>query len=571
MRLLILPPHRDLTLAPDVPEGWQVVDVARDFFRRVLSPEAIAREAGAREGGPATAQKMRELLLLRAAQSLQERSGGEGLARLRARGAVLTALSSSQSGVRLELDGLELEDGTTERSADVLRVVGRPAPYTDELAFASERIAQAAQVRLWLEGASQLPAAVWLARACPATVALELAGPFATAHRKVLGRMTVFHRATFPEDVVPLRWRVVPLEAEPGPESLVWIPAWMGLEVHSPPKPPEEYAGFDWMSMEREGPYPRGAPGRASGQILGDAFAADVRAFTGGAPWAGHVRFSSLYQQEALVESGCRVAIVGFCSIGYERLVDLDGYGHRLSELRTCLRSLSKAGVRVVAEWWVGAPRMDEEVLELTLRRLEAEPLFDWVAGVHPFQAGAGRTPKDYRGWSLEWGDPPADFDLARTRRFEAPGTVSRTRLPEVLETLSSQLQRQVPLSPGRVAGAYLHHPPPREPMPAPPPQVEASEDAPPPEPPRPSRVRMDPDCAVVRLPASLEGAPEAAWYVANLRTGRRLAVEAWLAPVLDALRDFTPAEEAFAGVEELRRASLVDSLVSESVLVPRF
>ena len=107
--------------------------------------------------------------------------------------------------------------------------------------------------------------------------------------------------------------------------------------------------------------------------------------------------------------------------------------------------------------------------------------------------------------------------------------------------------------------------------MPAPPPQVEASEDGPPPEPPRPSHVRMDPDCAVVRLPASLEGAPEATWYAANLRTDRRLAVEAWLAPVLDALRDFTPMEEAFARVEEPQRASLVDTLVGESVLVPRF
>ncbi len=70
MRLLVLPPHRDPTLAPDVPEG--------------------------------------ELLLLRAAQALLERGGGEERARLRAWGAVLTALSGPPSAVRLGLEGLGL-------------------------------------------------------------------------------------------------------------------------------------------------------------------------------------------------------------------------------------------------------------------------------------------------------------------------------------------------------------------------------------------------------------------------------------------------------------------------------
>ncbi|HEY0093083.1 MAG TPA: hypothetical protein VGB96_02110, partial [Archangium sp.] len=296
-----------------------------------------------------------------------------------------------------------------------------------------------------------------------------------------------------------------------------------------------------------------------------------------GAPWAGHVGFMSLYAPEALVESGCRVALVGFCALGEGHVRDLDGWSHPLGPrgaLDSQLQRLREAGVRVVAEWWVGAPGMDEAVLEETLRRLEAKPLFDWVAGVHPFQAGAGRTPRDYKGWHLDWGDPPADFDLARTRRFEAPGTVPPARLPEVLEALGGRLHRHRPASLGRVAGAYLHIPPLREPVPAPPPQVEAPEtpgDAPPQEPPRPSRVRLEQDCAVVRLPASLEGAPGEAWYVVNLRTGRSLAVEAWLAPLLDALHDFTPVEEAFAGVPEPRRASLVETLVGESVLEPRF
>ena len=67
MKLLVLPPHRDVTCVPVAPEGWRVLDVARAFCQRVLTPETLARAVETREHGPATPQTMHELLLLRAA------------------------------------------------------------------------------------------------------------------------------------------------------------------------------------------------------------------------------------------------------------------------------------------------------------------------------------------------------------------------------------------------------------------------------------------------------------------------------------------------------------------------
>lgn len=437
MKLLVLPPHRDVTLAPDAPEGWHVLDVARAFCRRVFTWD-----------------------------------GEEGHEALRALDAVLVALSAPPSGVRLRLDDLQLDGGTLERSADVLRAASRPAPYSEDLALALERVSDAERVRLWLEDAAQLPAAAWLARACPATVPLELAGPYAHAHRKVLSRMNALHRATFPLDVAPLRWRVVPLHAEPTPESLVWVPEWLGLEVVAPPPEPTPWGGIDttftFDEMMLEAPHPPSAPGRDSGHLLGRLTPASVRAFTGGAPWAGHVTLSTvLFQAEALVESGCRLAVVPFCAMDWSSVRDLDASRPRFRRRPALVggrreRETWELGVSVVAEWWVGAPGVSEEALVATLDRLAEVrlpelvlPPFEWVAGVHPFQAGAGRISRN-----LGYGDPPATHDLARSRRVTSAEAVLPERIPLLIEELASQLARRVPLSPGRVAGAYLHVPP---------------------------------------------------------------------------------------------------------------
>ncbi|WP_164018283.1 hypothetical protein [Pyxidicoccus trucidator] len=558
MKLLVLPPHRDVTLVPEAPEGWHVVDVARDFCRRVVSDGAMADAVDARVTAPATPQSMRELLLLRAAGALSGRGDLHGPTRLRALGAVLTALSGPPSGVRLRLDDLELEAGTTERSSDVLRTAGQPAPYAEDLARAAERFTKAERVRLWLERDQQLPSAAWLARACPPEVPLEVTGPFAVAHKKVLARLPMFQRAEFLDAVPPLRWRVAPLAGESGPESLVWIPEALDLWVSTPP--PDDERG--WATLG-EVPEPVDVRALTTGQVLGVCTPEQVRVFTGGAPWGGHVGLLSLAHADALVESGCRVAVVGFCAVREDGVQEPSGHWRRRAELARGAERLRAAGVRIVAEWWVGAPGVDAAALELTLAALEAEPLFDHVAGVRPFHWPLARS-EAARGfcWSpVQVRAPAEDRDLARSTPFDAPATLSGFQLQETLTALSTRLMQRVPLNPGRVAAACLRGP--TAPLPTGASQQVDERSAAPDNPP----IRLDDDCALVHLPASLDGAAKSSWYAANLRTGTVLAMDARLAPKLSGLdRPALPAE-VLGAVPEAQRRKLVDTLVGKSVL----
>ncbi|AGC46298.1 hypothetical protein MYSTI_05010 [Myxococcus stipitatus DSM 14675] len=513
MKWWVLPPHRDVTLVPETPEGWQPLDLARGLTRRVFAAEAIEAEAQAREGAPPTPRSMRELLLLRVAQGLRARGP---LAELRALGAVLTALSSPSHGVRLRLDDVELETGTTERSADVERAATLSTPYAPEVATFAARVAGAERVRLWLERDLQLPAAVALAQVCPAEVALEVAGPFAETHRDALARMPSFQRATFPEHVPPLRWRVVPLEAEPSREAIVWLSDARRLEAR------------EASLLER------------------------ARALTGGARWAGHVSLNSLATPDVLVESGCHTAVVEFCAITPEHVVDIDHQRIPRALLHRGFERLQVAGVRVVAEWWVGAPGMDASVLDSTAAALEDETssFFDALAGVRPFHLSVERLARNsevVRGWGVP-GTPPVDRDLRRSVPIERPGTISAAQLQEVLTSLAGRLSSRAPLSPGRVAGAFLALHSRWERGPA-------------------THLRLDSDCAVVRLPASLEGGSTPSWYAANLRTGVVLAMDARMAPELSRRTEPAPLAEVLSMVPEARRAKWAETLVSKSIL----
>ncbi|QSQ14808.1 hypothetical protein [Myxococcus landrumensis] len=513
MKWWVLPPHRDVTRVLETPAGWQPLDLARNFVRRVFSAESLAAEAQAREGAPPTPQSMRELLLLRVAQGLRGRGA---IAELRALGAVLTALSSPSHGVRLRLDDVELETGTTERSADVERAASLPTPYSHEVATFAARVAGAERVRLWLERDLQLPAAVALARACPAEVALEVAGPFARTHREVLARMPSFQRATFPEHVPSPRCRVVPLDAEPGRDDVVWLPD---------------------GSRDDE---------------AGAAMVERVRAFTDGARWAGHVLLDALGTPDLLVKSGCHTAVVEFCAITSDHVVDIDHQWIPRERLQRGFERLRAAGVGVVAEWWVGAPGMDASVLDSTLAALEDETssFFDHLAGVRPFHFSVERMARN-RDVAHRWGtpgSPPGDRDLCRSVPIERSGTIPASQLQEVLTSLSGRLSSRAPLSPGRVAGAFLAPRASLEREPA-------------------THLRLDSDCAVVRLPASLEGGSTPSWYAANLRTGVVLAMDARLAPELSGRTLPAPLAEVLSMVPDARRAKWAETLVSKSIL----
>jgi hypothetical protein len=495
MKLLVLPPHRDVTCVPEAPEGWHVLDVARGFCQRVGAREFLVQAAEAREQAAATPQSLRELLLLRAALALFQRGSEAPHRPLRALGAALTALSGPPSGVRLRLDDIELEGGTTERSLDALRAAAMPALYTEDLERAAGRLAGAERVRLWLEKDLQLPAAVALAEACPSEVPLEVAGPFAETHRRVLAALPAFQRASFPQDVAPLRWRVVPLED--GREPLGWVP-----EGAEPP----------------------------------------VREL-----WAGHVALGALLEPELLETSGCCTAVVGFCAVDEAGVLGSDGLRLPLEPLARAVERLRAAGIRVVAEWWVGAPGVDEAAHERTCAWLGERPLFDWVAGVRQFHWTRGRAGQDFGGVPVRFLAPPEDRDLARSVPWEAPGSVAPGRQGELLTALAGRLLQRAPLSPGRVAWALMH----------------------PPAPPAPggALTRLDGDCALVRLPATLEGVVKPTWYAANLRTGGVLAVDARLVPLLARWERPALASEALASLPEAQRSKLEATLKSRGVL----
>jgi len=497
MKLLVLPPHRDVTCVPEAPEGWRVLDVARAFCQRVMTTETLARAVETREREPATPQTMRELLLLRAALVLWKRGRADAHRPLRALGAVLTALSGAPSGVHVRLDDIELEGGTTERSVDVLRIIQRPALYDEDLVRAAGSFPGAERVRLWLEKDVQLPAAVALAAACPASVPLELAGPFVATHRAVLATLPAFQRASCPEDVAPLRWRVAALDAAE-PEPLTWVPEGA--------RPPAE-----------------------------------------GGPWAGHVPLGALVEAEALVASGCRTAVVGFCSVDEGGVLGSDGRRVPLESLAAAVERLRATGARVVAEWWVGAPGVDEAAHERTFTLLGQRPLFDWVSGVRPFHWTRGRPGEDFAGVPVRFLAPPEDRDLARTVPFEAPGTVPHARLAELLTSLAGKLLQRASLSPGRVAWASLHPPAPVAPG--------------------GERIRLDGDCALVHLPATLDGVAKPSWYAANLRTGAVLAMDARLAPMVAGAEQPVTVGELFAALPEAQRGKVEAALVGRAVL----
>ena len=331
---------------------------------------------------------MRELLLLHAARTVGQRTGRGGLTPLRALGAVLTALSGPPSAVRLRLDDIELEEGTTERSTDVARLLERPTPYDEERALAAELLRRGgAGAAVAREGSATGPRrSPWRRRVRP-RCRWSSPGPFVDTHRAVLATLPAFQRASFPE-VEPLRWRVAaPGATEPEP-GLLWIP--------------------------------EGAP---------------LRREEG--PWAGSVPLRRLLEPETLVAGGLHTAVVGLCALDERSAVGSDGSRVETEALAAALRRLRSAGVRVVAEWWVGAPGVDEAAHERTFASLGERPLFDWVSGVRTFHWTRGRPEADFAGVPVRLLAPPGDRDLARTVPFEAPETLPRERVAELLGTLA--------------------------------------------------------------------------------------------------------------------------------------
>ncbi|HLL82242.1 MAG TPA: hypothetical protein VK420_06310 [Longimicrobium sp.] len=502
MNVLLVPPHGDFTLEWPAPEGFWVVDAARAFIRRALSPEALRAEITAREPSTRDAEGARALLLLKAASALLGTAllgTGDSHRHLRAVGAALTGLSSAACPVRLRLDDLELPGATTEKSADVLAAAARPgAPYDSSLAWAVEQCARAEVVRIRLDGDQQLPSVMaLLERLRGGRHRLELTGAFAATHWGALARLSLL-------------------------EGVTWVDSG-GTGPRMAGSPLLSSAGTDlrWV----DDPYHFGPP----------------RAF-----WGGAVPFGALADARALIATGPQVLVLGFCALGDEA-VGADGTVLSARDFRAALDALRTAGVRLVGEWWIGAPGIGADALERTLRELEHAP-FDWLAGVRAFHWLAGRGDGTWGRVEVSAGSVGEGRDLARSRPFSAPGSLGAEEAAARLRDLAQALAKRAPLAPGRMAEAFVE-------LPSPPPE-------------RGDRVRLDPDCALVTLPLGLDGRVGSATYAANLRTGGVMAVDGRLAPSLAKLEAPASVADALPQVPEGQRPKLVKALVEKAVLV---
>lgn len=396
MKAFVVPPHADFTLCWEAPEGFEVLDLARAFAERVAGGAAIDQALsalGASGGDPDTCRRR---LTLEVARALLARPRDPGT-HLRALGAAFAGLSSPDGGVRLRLDDLELAHGTTERLADAAAAARRPAPYDAELDRAASELAGAQRVRLWLERDQQLPAALALA-ARLGGVALELDGPFAQTHRRVL--QAAFPRAEWVE--APARcW----LEGAPG------LPA----------------GRCAWERRHPEG-------------------------------WAGTVSPAALLDADALCASGARALIVPFCAWDDE-VLGVDGTPVARSALERAREVLEDRGVKVAGEWWVGAPGVGPSRTERTGEALRADP-FDGPVGVRPFHWTRGRSGTRFAGAEVRVEEAPPDRDLWRSHPFQASETLEGEALAQALEALPrALLAAGRALSPGRLAQACVAGP----------------------------------------------------------------------------------------------------------------
>jgi len=494
--LLLVPPHGDFTLSPAPTPGVEVLDPGRDFIQRALTPTALAEAASRLERSLSQVSEHGPFRLLQVRAAIQLGAEGCGAARwLRAVAAALPGLSALSS-VRLAIDDIQLANGTTERSRDALAAAERmDAPYQPELEAAADRCRREETVRLRLEVDQQLPAILFLARALDGKP-FELVGRFARAHREALSRIPALKTGRFVD----------------GPQPLPLIVGAPGFPVEAP---------LHWREV-------------------------DAEEVSGAAAWAGRVSWAELRAPERLANSGCRLALLPFAALGAD-VLGADGSSQPLAEVRQAIDTLRARGVRVLGEWWIGAPGVGAEALARSAEQLEQASPFDGVASFRHFLWPAARSTPRWGSVDVQLGEPDADRDLARTRPFSAPGTLSTPERLAQIDQLMGRMMKRAPLVPGRVAQAYV---------------VQDAAPAP-----RGNRLQLDPDCAVVPLPLTLEGEPTPTTYALNLRTGTVAKLAPPLVAPVCALRSAALPGDVFGKLPEAHRAVLVKALVDKSIL----
>ncbi|MEV1178897.1 hypothetical protein, partial [Nonomuraea sp. NPDC049784] len=326
MDLIIVPPLTDFTTEVVPPAGAKVLDLNERIVERLADPSRLKAAAERLDGGPLAA------LLDRAAAAVLERKAFDD-AHLRAVGTALRL--AADPAVRLSIDDLELAEGSTQSSRDVLGAAGRCELFGPEVELAMAA-ARGRRAHVVVDDGRQLPAAFALVGALGAgqvTLCGRLAAEYGAALRRVPELAGVELLAWSPERVIrPLWYDAVPIE-----RACTW---------HRPDAAPAEEARLCDAPDTQPGKRVRWVTGACPPPASG--------------PWAGRVDAVGAAAFPGGVLARCRGLTITVTRIDF--LAAVTGLNGVTVNLRRLLAGIPP-GVPVTCELVLGAPGMDAGVV----------------------------------------------------------------------------------------------------------------------------------------------------------------------------------------------------------------
>ncbi|UBU09695.1 hypothetical protein [Nonomuraea gerenzanensis] len=357
MELLVIPPFTDFTTEIVPPPGTEVLDLGAGIVERLTVIERAAYDD----------------------------------AYLRAVGTALRL--AADPALRPSLDGLELAEGSTQSSRDVLAAAARCELFRPEVEQAVEA-AKERRVHVVVDGERQLPAAFALVRALGAE------------------RVTLCGRLVA-EQVAALR-RVPELA---GAEWLGWSP--------------ERVIRPSWYA---------GGPRTPVRWLTGPDTPPDS------GPWAGRLDAVRVAAFPLDTLARCRGLTIIVTRIDF--LAAVTGLNGMTVNLRRLLAAIPVAAP-VTCELAVGAPGIDAGAVGESLELLADGPGGVRLGGLRAYRMGIRTV---WAGHSVRF-PPRAGHDLTRWIEFDAPETM---REWEVATTIRAWRDRLHGLPPGRLAACTV-------------------------------------------------------------------------------------------------------------------
>ncbi|MGR6917235.1 hypothetical protein ACU635_23620 [[Actinomadura] parvosata] len=374
MELLVVPPFTDFTTEIVPPPGAEVLDLGARIVERLADPARLRAATAHRRDGPHTA------LIGRSAAAVIEQAAYD-TAHLRAVGAALRL--AGDPALRLSIDGLELAEGSTQSSRDVLAAAARCELFRPEVEQAVEA-AKERRAHVVVDGERQLPAAFALVRALGAE------------------RVTLCGRLVT-EQVAALR-RVPELA---GAEWLAWAP--------------ERVIRPHWHG---DGTPVRWVTGLGTPPAAG--------------PWAGRLDATRVAAFPLGTLTRCRGLTIIVTRIDF--LAAVTGLDGMTVNLRRLLAAIPMAAP-VTCELAVGAPGFGAGIVGESLELLADGPGGVRLGGLRPYRMGIRTV---WAGHSVRF-PPPAGHDLTRWVEFDAPETMRAWEVANTIKTWRGRLHNLPP------------------------------------------------------------------------------------------------------------------------------